>query len=372
MTVIVALAEARFGQEQVPISAIGQVQGGEPGVAQTIAGAAISDLLAGTNACDKLSRADQIIAELGDGADALAAAIGMVAAEKNVNPFNSQTPVVCSDPSLPSTEALRGITPLVDPDFADADIANSLSSQTVTTPLDATNKSILDLMQEAGVANVAGQAPGGAVGAVNPGAATGNADSGMVDQDAGAVDAGNATAVAPIAACNGTAVIGSNQTASNVTNPPVDAGADTGANGTDPASDAATSLDGADFGLCTPTMTFEGGRANRAADEFTFLPADPLVAQGQQEALNPNIITNRICDQLTNVCEANDAAKTACLDAKAQILALGTRDKTTADTWNTLLGFDGAVTNPSGGPAEPPAAARMKAGTKRSARVFIA
>jgi hypothetical protein len=135
---------------------------------------------------------------------------------------------------------------------------------------------------------------------------------------------------------------------------------------------------GADFGLCVPTMKFEGGLGGRPATEFTFLPIDPLVAQGQQEALNPStyrpgiiscspepnrmlldIITNRICDQLTNVCEANDAAKTLCKSVQAQILALGTRDKSTADTWNTALGFPGTVTNPDGGPAEPPAKMRV-------------
>ncbi|PCD25699.1 hypothetical protein FGRA07_10895 [Fusarium graminearum] len=68
---------------------------------------------------------------------------------------------------------------------------------------------------------------------------------------------------------------------------------------------------------------------------------DPTIAQGQQEALNPNIITNRICDQLTNVCDASADAVAACEDAQAQIEALGTRDQSTADTWNALLGFAG-------------------------------
>jgi hypothetical protein len=75
-----------------------------------------------------------------------------------------------------------------------------------------------------------------------------------------------------------------------------------------------------------------------------------LVNKGQEEALNPNIITNRICDQLTNVCNANAAAKTACTAAKAQILALGTKDVTTADAWNTVLGFAGTNTNPDNAP----------------------
>ena len=105
---LLGVAQARFGQEQVPIPAIAAVQGGSPGVAQTIAGAAVSDLLAGANACAKLQRADQIITELGTGADAVAAAIGMVTAEKNFNPFTQSIPTICSDPTLPATQMLRG------------------------------------------------------------------------------------------------------------------------------------------------------------------------------------------------------------------------------------------------------------------------
>jgi hypothetical protein len=55
LCILFAVAQARFGQEQIPIPAIAAVQGGEPGAAPTIAGAAISDLLAGSNACAKVS-----------------------------------------------------------------------------------------------------------------------------------------------------------------------------------------------------------------------------------------------------------------------------------------------------------------------------
>ncbi|KAK4234208.1 hypothetical protein C8A03DRAFT_18843 [Achaetomium macrosporum] len=96
---------------------------------------------------------------------------------------------------------------------------------------------------------------------------------------------------------------------------------------------------GADFGQCVPTMDFQLGRPGRKPDEGTFLPTDPLVAKGQQDALNPNIITNRICDQLTNVCDANNAAKALCEQAKSQVQALGTKDATTADAFNAALGF---------------------------------
>ncbi|KAH7419383.1 hypothetical protein BKA64DRAFT_650674 [Cadophora sp. MPI-SDFR-AT-0126] len=96
---------------------------------------------------------------------------------------------------------------------------------------------------------------------------------------------------------------------------------------------------GADFGDCTPTIDFQLGRAGRKADEGTFLPTDALVAKGQQDALNPNIITNRVCDQLTNVCNANDAAVSLCEDAQAQVAALGTKDASTAAAFNAALGF---------------------------------
>ncbi|KAK0610903.1 hypothetical protein B0T14DRAFT_441291 [Immersiella caudata] len=94
-----------------------------------------------------------------------------------------------------------------------------------------------------------------------------------------------------------------------------------------------------DFGNCSPEISFELGRAGRGANEGTFLPVDALVAQGQQDALNPNIITNRVCDQLTNVCEANQAAKDACRAAQDLVAGLGTKDATTAEAFNNALGF---------------------------------
>ncbi|KAG8164364.1 hypothetical protein KVR01_006282 [Diaporthe batatas] len=100
---------------------------------------------------------------------------------------------------------------------------------------------------------------------------------------------------------------------------------------------------GADFGSCTPTMDFQTGRAefNRKADEGTFFPTDATLVgnSGQSDALNPNIITNFICDQLTNVCGANDAAVSQCEDAQATVQGLGTKDASTADAFNSALGF---------------------------------
>ena len=61
VTALIAYAEARFGQEQVPIQAISAVQGGDPGAAATVAGAAISDLLGGANSCAKVHVLQQYI-----------------------------------------------------------------------------------------------------------------------------------------------------------------------------------------------------------------------------------------------------------------------------------------------------------------------
>jgi hypothetical protein len=95
-----------------------------------------------------------------------------------------------------------------------------------------------------------------------------------------------------------------------------------------------------EFGSCSPAMDFQFGRPGRSATEGTFLPTDPTVAKGQQDALNPNIITNAICNNLINDCglTKDSPGETACLAAKAQIAALGTKDASTAAAWNAALG----------------------------------
>ncbi|KAF2643961.1 hypothetical protein P280DRAFT_222079 [Massarina eburnea CBS 473.64] len=375
LSAVVAYVEARFGQEQVPISAISAVQGGNPGEAATIAGGAISDLLGAANACDKLATADKIFTQLGGGADALAAAMGMVTAEKNTNPFaNGNAQNVCGDASLPATAELRGITPLIDPDVdVDGKVA-ALSKSSAASPLDATNMSVFDLLDQAGLGSlVASQANAG--GATAAASTSGNAN-------------GNANAASGNSSNNGTATTGnasnsnnngnanqasgsssssssasqasgnSNNNNNNANDASGDASGSTATGGNTAAATGASTLTGGeDFGKCTPTMIFEGGQGNRPATEFTFQIADPVARGGQQEALNPNIITNALCNQLTNVCDANAAAVTACEAAKAQVSAAGTKDKSTADLFNTAMGFAGAVTNPDGGPADAPAKA---------------
>ena len=74
-------------------------------------------------------------------------------AEKNFNPFAQSIPTICSDPSLPATPALRGITPLIDPDVVGSNTANALSAQTLDEPLCATGLSIADLLERNGFSN---------------------------------------------------------------------------------------------------------------------------------------------------------------------------------------------------------------------------
>jgi hypothetical protein len=312
----------------------------------------------------QLTRADQIVSELGGGADAISAAIGMVAAEKNTNPFaNGNIQNVCGDPTLPATPELRGITPLIDPAVDVDGAVAALSKKTQGAPLAADGLSVFDLLDQAGLGGlVASQAATG-------GAAVGGAQQakgGDKQKDAAATEKNQNGAAAdkkdppaaPAAACN---LAQPDAAASNVTAPADTNNAD--ASKAQPAGDAsAKSTLGAavDFGKCTPTITFQGGEGNRPATEFTFQIADPVARGGQGEALNPNIITNALCNQLINVCGANAAAQTACLDGKAKVAAAGTRNKSTADLFNAAVGFAGAVTNPKGGPDDVAAAAKAR------------
>lgn len=240
-------------------------------------------------------------------------------------------PFVCADPSLPVNSQLRGVIPLVDPAVDGSDLENANSKASLTAPFDATGLSQAEVMIAQGFTSLQavqsdgtnvvldGQNGGNAGnnGANNGGNAGGN--NGNAGNGADAADDVDDDDDDDNDACNGGNGAGNG------------AGNNTGNGG--------VAVDNVDFGLCVPTMSFVGGLNGRPADEKTFIPDDALVAEGQNEALNPNIITNRICDQLLNVCEANDAARAACKDAQAQIQALGTKDQTTADTWNSILGF---------------------------------
>lgn len=249
--------------------------------------------------------------------------------------------------------------PLVDPAVTDSGIENANSAKSKTAPFDANGLSVAQVMVNNGFTSLKAVDQSGATVDVTAGAGAGagaganagtntdaKADTGAA-ADAAVTTAAAAAADTAAAACppatvfvtvTAGAAAAADTAAANTGNNNANDNANNNGNATGNGG-AQASAGGFDFGTCTPTMKFVGGLGNRPATEFTFQAIDPVVALGQQEALNPNIITNRICDQLTNVCNAGASGKTACLDAKAQILALGTRDASTAAKWNSLLGF---------------------------------
>lgn len=331
---LVAIAEARFGQEGIPGGAVGALTArGKPGDAGTLSGQVPGVLLAGANACAKLTLADTIVTTLGNFPDVLSAAAALVAAEKNFNPFAVTLPSLCSDATLPVTAALRGIVPLVDPSVTGSDVENANSASSLTTPFSAVGLSVAEVVAANGFSNFTTQAADGSAGAAVSAAA-------VVTATASATVSAT-TLITSTVAATATAVSAVNATGASTSS---------GAAGAVVNGVQQSTIAGLDFGLCVPTIKFEAGLDGRKATEFTFQAIDPLVNKGQEEALNPNIITNRITDQLTNVCNANQAAKDAATVAQAQISALGTKDVTTANAWNTALCFAGTNTNPDNAP----------------------
>jgi hypothetical protein len=312
----------------------------------------------------QLKQADLIVSELGNDPQVISAAIGLVAAEQNFNPFVVSIPKICGDPTLPATAALRGVVPLVDPSVGESDVENANSAKSKTAPFSSDGLSVAQVMAANGFTNftsttgdsgASGTAASGAASAATPPAvAATDPPTTLATQAAPpcvqtvTVTAAAADSSAADSTTAAAAAAATTASAASSSSGAVAAGSD-GAAGVAPGLIKST-IAGLDFGICTPTIKFEAGLDGRKDTEFTFQAQDPLVNKGQEEALNPNIITNRICDQLTNVCNANAAAKSACQAAKAQIAALGTKDASTADAWNTALGFAGTNINPDNAP----------------------
>ncbi|CAD6447764.1 8aa0a43c-5df7-4906-8180-596506e74159 [Sclerotinia trifoliorum] len=360
ISLLVALVEARFGQEQgngaiAAITALSDF--GTSGAAATLGGQSIQFLLGAANPCGKLTQADTIVAQLGNDSKVISAARGLVAAEQNFNPFVVSVPNICSDPTLPTTAALRGVVPLIDPSVVGSETENANSAKSTTTPFAADGLSVADVMVAQGFSNFTTTDAAGNKGTPSGSSAAAGSVSASGSTPSAASSGVSSVAVAAVAAassgiaCGGTTFITVTMAATSATAAPTSISSSSSTSSTNSSSTVqASSISGLSFGLCVPTMKFEAGLNGRKDTEFTFQAIDPLVNKGQEEALNPNIITNRICDQLTNVCNANEAAKTACAQAKAMISAAGTKDVSTANAWNTALGFEGADTNPDGAP----------------------
>ncbi|KAF2877762.1 hypothetical protein BDV95DRAFT_479579, partial [Massariosphaeria phaeospora] len=89
------------------------------------------------------------------------------------------------------------------------------------------------------------------------------------------------------------------------------------------------------FGSCAdPTIVF--GPTSDGRQEDAFEPSD-IATFPQGSALNIDIISNFICDQLVNACEADEAALATCETAAAA--ASGLEAQEAADAFNAALGF---------------------------------
>jgi hypothetical protein len=230
--------------------------------------------------------------------------------------------------------------PLVDPNVIGSDVQNANSASSLATPLNAAGLTVAALSAQEGFTNQTGQDQGGALQDFSGGAANAGAGAGA---NAGANNGAQADAGAQASAqCPGGAAQADaeDDNANDNANDNADDNAADNAGAVQVGANEIAAVDvDVIYGKCRPTMDFVLGRPNRKADEGTFLPTDDLVAEGQQDALNPNIITKRICDQLTNVCEAEQAGKDQCQIALDIVSGLGTKDATTADAFNAALGF---------------------------------
>ncbi|RAL60314.1 hypothetical protein DID88_000090 [Monilinia fructigena] len=288
ITILTTLVNARFGQEQGngAITAITALSNfGSPGAAATLGGNSIQFLLAAANPCGKLTQADAIVAQLGNDSAVISAARGLVAAEQNFNPFVVSVPNICSDPTLPTTAALRGVVPLVDPAVGGSDEENANSKTSVVTPFDADRLSVRGGDGCTGFSNFTTTDAEGNKGTPSGSASVAGSSNSTTSSPAGSTgDKISSAAVAAVATASSPAICGATTSATSSPSPSTSTSNST--------SSSTSSISGLDFGFCVPTMKFEAGLNGRKDTEFTFQAIDPLVNKGQQEALNP--ISSRI------------------------------------------------------------------------------
>jgi hypothetical protein len=209
-----ALIHLSFGQEQGngAIAAIGALtEFGTSGQAATLSGESIQFLLAASNPCGKLTQADLIVSELGTNDSVISAARGLVEAEQNFNPFVVSIPSICSDPTLPTTAALRGVVPLIDPAVGGEAVENANAKISLTTPFPADGLSVAQVMVAQGFSNFTAvgldgtKTPASTLG----GASTGTTTTADNSTDIASVSSSAASSVAPAStsACGGTTMV---------------------------------------------------------------------------------------------------------------------------------------------------------------------
>ncbi|KAJ6538459.1 hypothetical protein DFH09DRAFT_1398180, partial [Mycena vulgaris] len=310
----IQLNPRRFGQEHPPvIDKLAAACGG--GICATLAGGAITPLLAAQPECSQQDFADKIIQtslqfDAATQANMLALAIEYRQAEKNTPPdftTNPPTPrnsVFCQ--KAPANAALNGLVQAQDPAngpdlFFDPAGAKSvkLGTQANTVPFGgkASNVTVTST-SSASVATISASV----VSTTSAALSTDCPSPTTVTVIAKATQAATTTAAA----------------ASTTT--------------------AASTASGAigNFGKCSlPEIKFAVGLDGRK--ETSFEPVD-LTSYPHTSAQNVDIITQFVCDTLVNSCGADAAAKVTCANARAAVSAVTPKIGLQADTFNKFFG----------------------------------
>ncbi|PPR02626.1 hypothetical protein CVT24_002197 [Panaeolus cyanescens] len=303
----VYLHPRRFGQENPAV--IQKLSAACPGqVCGTLAGAAITPLLAAQPECSQQDMADDIIDASRQFDEAtqrnmIAIAIEYRQAEKNTPPDFSTNPpslrnsVFCQ--KAPRNAELNGLVqaqdPANDPDlFFDPALKATVrrGTQANTAPF-----------QGGGAQAPAPPAPPAEDPAAPPAATPTDCPSVVTVT----VPAG---AAAPTAAPPATGNTGNAGNAGNI----------------------------GDFGSCSvPEIEFAAGFDNRR--ETSFRPVDPT-SFTQGSAQNINIITRAMCDQLVNTCGADQTARATCARAQTAAAAAPVGSGAQADAFNAVFGIN--------------------------------
>ncbi|KAL1703068.1 hypothetical protein EV121DRAFT_261325 [Schizophyllum commune] len=322
----VLLHPRRFGQEHPAV--IEKLSSACDGaVCGNLAGQAITPLLAAQGECTQQDMADAIIDASRQFDDAtqqnmIALAQEYRQAEKNTppdfttNPPANRNSVFCQ--KAPKNAELKGLVQAQDP-ANDPDLF-----------FDPATKATVHLGDQANT-----QPFGGVASSSGSSDSSASASSGDASASASSTDAASTSAAATTAA----AAASTTDAASCAAPSSVDTGAAAVASGSSSSDTSSTGASGdiGDFGSCTvPQIEFGQGFDNRK--ETAFQPVDKA-SYNHESAQNMDIISQFICDTLTNSCGADDTAKATCQSAIAASKQAEAKTGGQADAFNAVFGI---------------------------------
>ncbi|TFK50394.1 hypothetical protein OE88DRAFT_249467 [Heliocybe sulcata] len=335
----VMLHPRRFGQEHPDV--INKLSSACEGqVCGVLAGQAITPLLAAQGECTQQDMADSIIDAAQQFDDAtkqnmISLAVEYRQAEKNTppdfttNPPTNRNSVFCQ--KAPKNAELNGLVqaqdPANDPDlFFDPNGAKSVKkgSQANTFPFGASGAS--DSGSSSSAASSAAATSTSAAASATATDASSASTSAAASATTSAADASSTddcvvTVTATITATDSAAATLAATSSSSAA----------------AASSTAAAGDIGDFGSCTiPQIEFGVGFDNRK--ETSFEPVDKA-SYNHGSAQGIQIITQFMCDTLTNSCGADQTAKDTCQKAQTAALAETAKTGKQADAFNAVFGI---------------------------------